>query len=478
MSHLDKGVGGDGVDDRPHRQVCGRLPDRETLDGHDALGRAQLDEGVSDLPAGGGNVPMTKPATPDLVMPTLKPDNPKPQLSDPVELTKLQASESVAPVKPQVQVPDSTVSMKPVLNNPGPLPVIDLETQPTTLSLSSEKAAQAAAAFVQSQKPAMPQPQVQHRPARDHGQLSRPLPQTDILMDNDIQPITELHVRSSQIPMGTLQAGIRYAAVDIVDEKRPGKQNTVAEARIQESVKAVVGNERLPASTEVVQAQDHNPPEQESSDNLQPTLNVKKPEISLTPSLNRSTGMERLQPLDAAQLNTAELRMPDVSNTLVRTSSVMRTAETFMLPETISIRQPGWDQALGNNVLWMIKEDLQSASIRVKPAELGPMNIQVSVQQDQVNVNIAVHQGAAREALEAALPRLREQFAAQGFQQVTVDISHQQERNSADARNYSGSGADHSDWSGLDNQNLLEEELSTQQTQAYRVHDGLLDAFA
>ena len=261
-------------------------------------------------------------------------------------------------------------------------------------------------------------------------------------------------------------------------DKRLGKQDTIVETGLTGSVKRAVSNEKLIPLTEAAQTQETMQLDQESSDSQQQPVITRKFEQALTPVLTRATGVERLQSVDSVQIHTTDIRMPDAANSYSRMTPVMNSVEAFMLPETLSIRQPGWDRSLGNNILWMIKEDLQSASIRVKPAELGPLNIQVSVQQDQLNINISAHQGVAREALEAALPRLREQFAAQGFQQVNVDISQHQERSSADARANPDSSSGHSDWAGVEQHNPPEEQITTQQSQTYRAHDGLLDAFA
>ena len=136
----------------------------------------------------------------------------------------------------------------------------------------------------------------------------------------------------------------------------------------------------------------------------------------------KNIGQDGLAELQSFGGQSSAIRLPEGVGPMSRSG---QTAPVPEPPMTLSLRQANWDQALGNNVLWMVREDLQSATIRIKPAELGPLNIQVSVQQDQLNVNISANHAVTREALEAALPRLREQFVAQGFSQINVDISGQ-----------------------------------------------------
>lgn len=86
-------------------------------------------------------------------------------------------------------------------------------------------------------------------------------------------------------------------------------------------------------------------------------------------------------------------------------------------------RQPGWDQALSERVLWASNQKLQSAEIKLSPPQLGPIEVRVQMHQDQAQVSFTAQHASVREALEAALPRLREMFNASGFDLVDVNVS-------------------------------------------------------
>lgn len=95
-----------------------------------------------------------------------------------------------------------------------------------------------------------------------------------------------------------------------------------------------------------------------------------------------------------------------------------------------TLQQPlgkqGWDQELGSRMVWMSKQDLQSAQLRLNPAHLGPLEVRLSVQQDHTaNVAFLSNHAPVRDAVEAAIPRLREMLADNGFNLTDVDVSSQ-----------------------------------------------------
>jgi flagellar hook-length control protein FliK len=88
--------------------------------------------------------------------------------------------------------------------------------------------------------------------------------------------------------------------------------------------------------------------------------------------------------------------------------------------------QPGWNQALGERIQWLVGQQVHSAQVKLNPENLGPMEVRIQMQNDQANIQFTAHHAVVREALEAALPRLREMLEASGVQLVDVDVSGQQ----------------------------------------------------
>ena len=91
----------------------------------------------------------------------------------------------------------------------------------------------------------------------------------------------------------------------------------------------------------------------------------------------------------------------------------------------VPLNQAGWDKALGERVQWMIGQGIQRANIKLNPAHLGPMEIRIQVQNDQASVQFTSVHGVVRDAVEAALPRLRDMFDNAGVDLTDVDVSGQ-----------------------------------------------------
>jgi flagellar hook-length control protein FliK len=75
---------------------------------------------------------------------------------------------------------------------------------------------------------------------------------------------------------------------------------------------------------------------------------------------------------------------------------------------------------------------MNGAKLQVNPPQLGPIEVRIAVQGDHAQVWLTSHSAVTRDALEASSPKLREMLGAQGFGQVSVDISQRsfQERSS------------------------------------------------
>ena len=78
---------------------------------------------------------------------------------------------------------------------------------------------------------------------------------------------------------------------------------------------------------------------------------------------------------------------------------------------------------VADRVSWMVDNNLNGAKLQVNPAQLGPIEVRIAVQGDHAQVWLTSHSAVTRDALESSSPKLREMLGAQGFGQVSVDIS-------------------------------------------------------
>lgn len=105
------------------------------------------------------------------------------------------------------------------------------------------------------------------------------------------------------------------------------------------------------------------------------------------------------------------------------------------------LQSPGWSQQMTDQVNLMLKGGFQQADIKLNPAHLGPMEIKLSMNDDKASIHFVSQHAPVRDAIDSALPRLREMLEQQGVSLADVDVSAQSEQQQSDAEaQQSGSG--------------------------------------
>ncbi|MGB5347922.1 MAG: flagellar hook-length control protein FliK, partial [Woeseia sp.] len=104
----------------------------------------------------------------------------------------------------------------------------------------------------------------------------------------------------------------------------------------------------------------------------------------------------------------------------------------------IPVTDNAWGEALGARVAVLAGQKLTSAEIRLNPAELGPLRVEIKVDDGNAQVNFTALHAVTREAIEQALPRLRELLAAEGLNLTGANVSEQGLRRDAGGHEQSG----------------------------------------
>jgi flagellar hook-length control protein FliK len=84
---------------------------------------------------------------------------------------------------------------------------------------------------------------------------------------------------------------------------------------------------------------------------------------------------------------------------------------------------PAWDQQLGQKVIFMAAGGEQSATMELNPPDLGPLQVVLSVNKDQATASFTSAAPEVRQALENAMPRLREMMSEAGIQLGNATVS-------------------------------------------------------
>ena len=81
-----------------------------------------------------------------------------------------------------------------------------------------------------------------------------------------------------------------------------------------------------------------------------------------------------------------------------------------------------WAHGLGRRIAWGLGNGIGAATLEVNPRELGPVSIQLTVSDDEASIHFASQHASVRDAIEAAMPRLREALANEGIRLADVAV--------------------------------------------------------
>ncbi|MEM9385970.1 MAG: flagellar hook-length control protein FliK [Pseudomonadota bacterium] len=95
-------------------------------------------------------------------------------------------------------------------------------------------------------------------------------------------------------------------------------------------------------------------------------------------------------------------------------------------PTSFELSQPlgsqAWREELGGRLQWLTDARIGRAELRLNPAELGPLEITLNIRGEEVSASFGAQHAATREAVEQALPRLREMMAQSGLQLADANV--------------------------------------------------------
>jgi flagellar hook-length control protein FliK len=189
---------------------------------------------------------------------------------------------------------------------------------------------------------------------------------------------------------------------------------------------------------------------------------------SIVPSLPDDA--EALQELAAgSQAERTDASTP-FDNTLALHSAeklahAPRTASAELSrPVHTPVGSSAWADDIGSRVTLMAKQGEQTASLRLSPEHLGPLEIRVAIRDDQASVWFGAAHADTRAAIENALPRLREMFEAQGMSLTDAGVFREPPRDQATQPSANARGS--------------EDGQAESQATTTRTLLGLVDAYA
>jgi flagellar hook-length control protein FliK len=135
-----------------------------------------------------------------------------------------------------------------------------------------------------------------------------------------------------------------------------------------------------------------------------------------------------------------------------------------------ALQTTAWKRVMSGRVVWMAREGVQQAELKLNPASLGPVEVRLNMNNDQTSVTFIANHAATRDALEQALPRLRESFSENGMKLADAEVT----QHSAEQQNQEDT-AETDDGSTAQNEQAKvdSEEFSGEEQQAVDGQDEL-----
>lgn len=84
-----------------------------------------------------------------------------------------------------------------------------------------------------------------------------------------------------------------------------------------------------------------------------------------------------------------------------------------------------WNTDFSQRIVLLARQDVQSAQMTLNPPELGPIDVTLNLSRDQASAVFSSPNAEVREALESALPRLREMLAGAGISLGQTHVNSQ-----------------------------------------------------
>lgn len=124
---------------------------------------------------------------------------------------------------------------------------------------------------------------------------------------------------------------------------------------------------------------------------------------------------------------------PSINTASLSTGTLQGNTTNYLstnLAQTISspLGTDKWSNEFSQKIVWMCTQQNQVAELHLNPADLGPLNVTLKISNDQLTAQFTSPHLAVREAIESAIPKLREILADSGIQLNNASVGDQSPR--------------------------------------------------
>lgn len=247
-------------------------------------------------------------------------------------------------------------------------------------------------------------------PANKTGETST---DSTLAIDTNPQEAAQLLASLGLIPSGTEQKSIEGNAQNAALSVETGVSSAISKNKVSSdpltTLPAIATSTVLPGTTPNAGTNDHTdlpsilpvdgkPAKFAAQD--QPLLKTEPPATSALPNdLSASTpGIS-----NAAPNTSGHTSNPSINN-------------TASLKIETPVRDQTWASDFSQKIVWLVSHDKQTAQLTLNPPQMGPIEISLNLSKDSASAFFVSANPEVRDAIETALPRLREMLAGAGIE--------------------------------------------------------------
>jgi flagellar hook-length control protein FliK len=197
--------------------------------------------------------------------------------------------------------------------------------------------------------------------------------------------------------------------------------------------------------------------------------NRTSPADELNTALREAVSVATQQPNTAPQTNAAALA--SLQNTAANVAAP--AMQPVQLTINTPVNQDKWSDEFSQKITWLASSNHdQTAELHLNPPHLGPLDVVIKVSGDQATALFTSPHAAVREAVEQAMPRLRDMLADNGIMLGNTTVSDQAPRDQSQTNTprSPASTGNISDTPAVSNSTVRVSPISR--------HNGIVDTFA
>jgi flagellar hook-length control protein FliK len=199
----------------------------------------------------------------------------------------------------------------------------------------------------------------------------------------------------------------------------------------------------------------------------------------LAESANRAPGTMELGTASREAIAVAAAPQSNAAALAALQNTAASLAVPAMQPVQVTISTPvtqdKWADEFSQKITWLASSNKdQTAELHLNPPQLGPLDVVIKVSGDQATALFTSPHAAVRDAIEQAMPKLRDMLADNGIMLGNATVSDQQA-----PRDQGQSGTQRSSVSPIsDIRTTAVASNSTARVSPISRHNGIVDTFA